>query len=121
MTEENGSALSPDDRKPESSKDIVRYPDQKDGKPNHPNSNTVTITANAKHATNEGRRHTKDNQKHWLEYLTALLALVAAISGSLAAGFSYYQGWVARDTETRYLRSYVMIEFRLLESIPAQS
>lgn len=38
---------------------------------------------------------------------SAVVALVIAI---IAAGFAWYQGWVARDAEKRSLRAYVFIE-----------
>jgi hypothetical protein len=52
--------------------------------------------------------------KHWLDYATVFLSFVAAIGAILAAIFSGYQGWVARDTEERQLRPYLYV-------IPADS
>ena len=50
-----------------------------------------------------------DNTKHWLEYLTAISALIAATAAIFAAIFSGLQASVANDTERRQLRAYVNI------------
>ena len=51
----------------------------------------------------------KGEKKHWLEYATGGFAFVAAIGELTAAGFSGYQGWVARDAEKTQLRAYVAL------------
>ncbi len=45
--------------------------------------------------------------KHWLDYATAFLVLLAAATGIAAAGFSAWQAWIARDNEHRQLRAYL--------------
>jgi len=46
-------------------------------------------------------------KKHWLDYATALCALIAAIAAIFAAMFGWYQGQVARDGEIWQLRPYI--------------
>lgn len=59
--------------------------------------------ANAAPISDGERRQAEKTKTNWTE----LFAFVAAIGGVLAAIFSGYQGWVARDSEKRQLRAYV--------------
>jgi hypothetical protein len=53
--------------------------------------------------------------KHPLEYLAVLFAMLAAVGAWGAAYFARYQGWVAKDTEKRQLRAYVIFRPNGLE------
>ena len=55
--------------------------------------------------------------KHWLDYLTAIFALFAAIASSFTAGFSGWQRSIAADTEERQLRAYVIVSSQGMKNI----
>jgi hypothetical protein len=46
-------------------------------------------------------------EKHWLDKLAVALSGAAFLAAAVAACFTGYQAWVARDTEKRQLRAYV--------------
>lgn len=52
---------------------------------------------------------TKVQGKHWLEYGVFLTGIGSIIIACIAACFSWYQGWVARDAEQRSLRAYMIV------------
>lgn len=82
----------------------------KESDPQAPCHHAVSVVVNAANSSDQNGGNTKDEKKHPLEYLAVSFALIAAIGGCVAAGFTWYQGWVSRDTETRYLRAYAMVE-----------
>jgi hypothetical protein len=49
----------------------------------------------------------ESGDKHWLDKLAVALSGAAFLAAAVAAGFTGYQAWVARDTEKRQLRAYV--------------
>jgi hypothetical protein len=59
-------------------------------------------------ATNERSPEQKE-RKHWLEYATAFLALLAAVGSVTAAIFSGWQAFIAREAERNQLRAYVSV------------
>jgi hypothetical protein len=67
--------------------------------------------AHPSHSNNSGSvAQPKNDEKHWLEYATFFNSLVALLIAIMAASFAWYQGWVARDTEQRQLRAYILVD-----------
>ena len=63
-------------------------------------------------------KQSRPPEKHWLEYGIFLSGIGSIAIACVAAGFSLYQGWVARDTERRSLRAYVFVETGIDEKTP---
>lgn len=103
-----GGVVSEDERNPEPSQGARTHTEPENEYPERLYSGMASIAVDATKPSNDGRNNPKGNSKHWLEYLTALFAVIAAVASSFAAGFAGYQGWVARDTERRQLRAYVL-------------
>ena len=58
--------------------------------------------------------HNSDqNKKHWLEYATFTVFTLGSIAALFAAGFTFWQAWIAKDTEKRQLRAYLSISVPL--------
>ncbi|MGA2871365.1 MAG: hypothetical protein ABSF34_19660 [Verrucomicrobiota bacterium] len=55
--------------------------------------------------TKNGKSSTND--KHWIDYVTAVFAFIAAVAAGAAAVFTGGQAWIAKDTENRQLRAYI--------------
>jgi hypothetical protein len=73
-----------------------------------PNAQTIlssTKVIEAK-ASRESRKSCSGD-KHWLDYVTAIFAFLAAIGGIFAAIFTGKQARIASDTEQRQFRAYV--------------
>jgi hypothetical protein len=58
--------------------------------------------------------------RHWLDYATAGLAMVAAIAAAAAAGFSAWQASITRDSEKRQLRAYVDMNRIVIDAVSRQ-
>ncbi len=96
--------------KPNTPSNRRHAPGHKQERPPNPPPQAVSAAGKPAHPeTGDKRAETERGKKHWLEYATAIFALIAAIGGIAAATFSGYQGWVARDTEKRQLRAYVVV------------
>jgi hypothetical protein len=73
----------------------------------NPSANTTLSSSEIEEPpTSTHTANSKIEDKHWLDYVTASLALIAAIAATLLGS---YQGWVARDTEKRQLRAYMVL------------
>ncbi|NPU12039.1 hypothetical protein HL666_14805 [Bradyrhizobium sp. 83002] len=92
---------------------------QKRGKRNGRISETNTRPAPARLDAGKGDRRTNDalpldgriiqpDRKHWLDYITALLGFIAAITGFGAAGFSGWQAWIAYQGTIVANRAFVL-------------
>jgi hypothetical protein len=64
---------------------------------------------------------TQGSGRHWLDYATAGLAMVAAIAAAAAAGLSAWQGSISSDTERRQLRAYVDMNRIVIDAVSRQS
>jgi hypothetical protein len=99
------------DQEPQPTKHTSNPADEKQQGTGNPSSESARPRSE-KHAPESAAKNSKPNagNKHWLEYLTAGLAFIAAIGGIAAAVAGGYQGWVARNAEQRQLRAYVGID-----------
>lgn len=53
--------------------------------------------------------HDAAHKKHLLDYVTVIVASVAAVAALVAAGFSWWQASIAQDTAKRQLRAYLAV------------
>ncbi len=97
------------DQQPRSAGDAGKPSDQKEGGTTDPSTKT-TSPGGKTHAPETNGKGTKseNENKHWLDYLTATFAFVAAIGGIGAGITGGYQGWVARNTEKVSSRAIVI-------------
>jgi hypothetical protein len=112
MTAENGGVLS-HQPKPEGAVKDASAADKSDKQPNNKHNQTVSVVVNAAPQTAPDGRGPKGHKKHWTDYALALFAFFAIVVALIAASFTWYQGWVARDTEQRQLRAYVSVVPRM--------
>ena len=71
-----------------------------------------SIGAGSEHAEPQPVSHCLNfdhKKKHWLEYATFGGVFVAAIAAVAAAGFTWYQASIAKDTAKQQLRGYLVI------------
>jgi hypothetical protein len=99
------------DEKPTSTTDQGGGPSQAIGPTAQVSRDTVAPGAKRHFPGPETKCHDPHHsQKDWLDNATSICAFVAAIGGIVAGIAGGYQGWVARDTERRSLRAYVLVE-----------
>jgi hypothetical protein len=97
------------DKEPHPTKHATNPPDQKQHGPGNPNVESSgsrreihTPESPAKKAKRGG------DEKHALDYATAVFAFIAATATGAAAIFTGLQAWTAKDTETKQLRAYLL-------------
>jgi hypothetical protein len=54
------------------------------------------------------------SNKHWLDHAIFWAAVIAALSGTAAAGFTGWQAAIAKDTARKDLRAWVTVKWALL-------
>src|ERR1700722_6962942 len=104
MTAENGGALSGDPKQERTINDDSGTSHQTEHPKGHHNQ-TVSVVVSS--TPQDGA--TKKDKRHWLDHAAVVIAGLAFFAACIAAGFSWYQGWVARDTEKRQLRAYLIV------------
>jgi hypothetical protein len=95
-------------QQPNSTNDASNPPDKKQQSPGDPSSES-TGSRREIHAPETQAKNGKcgANNKHALDYATAIFAFIAAVATGAAAIFTGWQAWVANDTEHRQLRAYI--------------
>jgi hypothetical protein len=89
-------------QKPNLASRASQPPAQKEVSPNSPLHETDATDGTG------GHRPSQYQRRHWLDYLTAAFAFVAALGGLVAGIAGGYQGWVARDAEKTSNRAIVI-------------
>src|SRR5438105_1636299 len=59
--------------------------------------------------SSQAQSKTDNDKKRWYKDRRFLLGCGVFIATSLAAVFTFYQAWIARDTAKRQLRAYVIV------------
>jgi hypothetical protein len=105
---EPGNAIDPS----RPSNNSQRNSEQPDSESADGSRNDAQVTTAEQHGCSS------EQKKHRLDYAIFWAALVAAISTLLAAGFTGWQAWIAKDTAERQLRAYVLFKDANLSNWP---
>lgn len=107
---------------PKNTVSTANPPDQNQSGSHQQNTKPMDSSGNVTQAnSNQASACSTNNQKHWLDYGTFVVASFAFIAAFSAAGFTAWQAWIAKDTAKRQLRAYVSVkpvgQFNLIPNV----